>query len=117
MQAETAPLLERSASQKARQWTIATPLLLAAGALAGTSAGCLATLSGIGGPPLILMYELLAVPKVFPVPHEAKDTAAMHGLSPLSSTSMPLACGLPITSTVLLWCSRHVALVIQHLRA
>ena len=51
MQAEAALLLERSASQKARQWTITTPLLLAAGALAGTSAGCLATLSGIGGPP------------------------------------------------------------------
>ena len=66
MQAEAAPLLERSASQKARQWTIATPVLLTAGALAGTSAGCLATLSGIGGPPLILMYELLAVPKVIP---------------------------------------------------
>lgn len=66
MQAEAAPLLERTASQKARQWTIATPVLVASGALAGTSAGCLATLSGIGGPPLILMYELLAVPKVTP---------------------------------------------------
>ncbi|CAL5220614.1 g2656 [Coccomyxa viridis] len=61
--AEAQPLLERSASHKARHWTIATPKLIAAGALAGTSAGCLATLSGIGGPPLILMYELLAVPK------------------------------------------------------
>ena len=66
MQAAAAPLLERTASQKARQWTIATPVLVASGALAGTSAGCLATLSGIGGPPLILMYELLAVPKVIP---------------------------------------------------
>ncbi len=63
-QAEAQPLLERSASQKARHWTIATPKLVGAGALAGTSAGCLAVLSGIGGPPLILMYELLAVPKV-----------------------------------------------------
>jgi len=63
VQAETASLLERTASQRAREWTIATPKLLTGGILAGTSGGCLATLSGIGGPPLILMYELLAVPK------------------------------------------------------
>lgn len=63
MQAETASLLERTASQRATEWTISTPKLLTGGILAGTSGGCLATLSGIGGPPLILMYELLAVPK------------------------------------------------------
>ena len=63
-QDEAQPLLDRSASHMARHWTIAAPKLIGAGALAGTSAGCLATLSGIGGPPLILMYELLAVPKV-----------------------------------------------------
>ena len=62
-QEEAALLLDRSPSHKARTWTIKTPKLLGAGALAGTSAGCLAALSGIGGPPLILMYELLAVPK------------------------------------------------------
>ena len=93
MQAEAAPLLEQSASQKARQWTIATPLLLAAGALAGTSGGCLATLSGIGGPPLILMYELLAVPKVFPVPHEAKGSAAACGLCLLLGASRLMLVG------------------------
>lgn len=64
VQAELAPLLDRTASQKAMAWTIGTKKLIASGSLAGTSAGCLAALSGIGGPPLILMYELLAVPKV-----------------------------------------------------
>ena len=84
MQAEAAPLLERSASQKARLWTIATPLLLTAGALAGTSAGCLATLSGIGGPPLILMYELLAVPKVTPCPASGQGLSSYAWAVPTS---------------------------------
>ncbi len=38
--------------------------LIGSAALAATCSGMLSALSGIGGPPLILMFQLLAVPKV-----------------------------------------------------
>lgn len=41
-----------------------TRTLVCSGAVAATCSGMLSALSGIGGPPLILMFELLAVPKV-----------------------------------------------------
>ena len=53
----------RSASQKAAEWTLDTRVLVGVGAVAATCSGMLSALSGVGGPPLILMYELLAVPK------------------------------------------------------
>ena len=53
----------RTASQKAAAWKVDTRLLIGSGAVAATCSGVLSALSGIGGPPLILMYELLAVPK------------------------------------------------------
>ena len=54
----------RSASQKAAEWSLDTRVLVGVGAVAATCSGMLSALSGVGGPPLILMYELLAVPKV-----------------------------------------------------
>jgi hypothetical protein len=67
MHADALPVqAARTASQKAAEWKLDTRLLIASGAVAATTSGCLSALSGIGGPPLILMYELLAVPKVGP---------------------------------------------------
>ena len=43
---------------------MSTPLLFGVGATAAVFSGCLSALSGIGGPPIILMYELLRVPQV-----------------------------------------------------
>jgi len=43
---------------------VSTKLLVGAGAAAATCSGCLSALAGIGGPPIILMYELLRVPQV-----------------------------------------------------
>ena len=54
----------RTASQKAAEWTLDTRVLVSVGAVAATCSGMLSALSGVGGPPLILMYEMLAVPKV-----------------------------------------------------
>lgn len=51
-------------SKTVADWEIDTVTLVSSGAVAATAAGMLSALSGIGGPPLILMYELLAVPKV-----------------------------------------------------
>jgi len=48
----------------ARDWRVSTKLLVGAGAAAATCSGCLSALAGIGGPPIILMYELLRVPQV-----------------------------------------------------
>ncbi len=52
--------------REAREWRISTLLLVGTGATAATCSGCLAALAGIGGPPLILMYELLRVPQARP---------------------------------------------------
>lgn len=46
---------------KNRAWKI-----LAAGSVAGTLSGLMGTLAGQPGPPLILMFALLKVPKVLP---------------------------------------------------
>ena len=54
----------RSASQAAAEWTMDSWTLVPSAAVAATFAGMLSALSGIGGPPLILMFELLEVPKV-----------------------------------------------------
>ena len=45
--------------EKHRAWKI-----LAAGSVAGTLSGLMGTLAGQPGPPLILMFALLRVPKV-----------------------------------------------------
>ena len=47
--------------EKNRAWKI-----LAAGSVAGTLSGLMGTLAGQPGPPLILMFALLKVPKVLP---------------------------------------------------
>ena len=52
--------------RQAREWRVSTPLLVGVGATASVCSGCLSALSGIGGPPIILMYELLRVPQVWP---------------------------------------------------
>ena len=52
--------------REAREWRIPMLLLIGTGATAATCSGCLAALAGIGGPPLILMYELLRVPQARP---------------------------------------------------
>lgn len=57
--------VDRSASQrKAAEWSMDTRTLVGSAAVAATCSGMLSALSGIGGPPLILMFQLLAVPKV-----------------------------------------------------
>ena len=47
--------------EKYRAWKI-----LACGSVAGTLSGLMGTLAGQPGPPLILMFALLKVPKVLP---------------------------------------------------
>ena len=49
--------------RQARAWRVSAPLLVGVGATAAVCSGCLSALSGIGGPPIILMYELLRVPQ------------------------------------------------------
>ncbi|BDA49843.1 hypothetical protein COCOBI_14-4630 [Coccomyxa sp. Obi] len=56
-------LATRTASQAAAEWTMDSRTLVPSAAAAATCAGMLSALSGIGGPPLILMFELLEVPK------------------------------------------------------
>ena len=51
--------------EKNRAWKI-----LAAGSVAGTLSGLMGTLAGQPGPPLILMFALLKVPKVLKCWHE-----------------------------------------------
>lgn len=51
--------------EKNRAWKI-----LAAGSVAGTLSGLMGTLAGQPGPPLILMFALLKVPKVLKCLHE-----------------------------------------------
>ena len=50
--------------RQAREWRVSTLLLVGVGATAAVCSGCLSALSGIGGPAIILMYELLRVPQV-----------------------------------------------------
>ncbi|KAK9828094.1 hypothetical protein WJX81_003675 [Elliptochloris bilobata] len=55
--------LASAQDRQARGWRVSTPLLIGVGATAATCSGCLSALAGIGGPPIILMYELLRVPQ------------------------------------------------------
>lgn len=54
--------------------------ILGTGAVAGTLSGLIGTVSGQGGPPLIVMYAILEVPKV---------TTALFALAPAPTPCLP----------------------------
>ena len=88
---------------KNRAWKI-----LAAGSVAGTLSGLMGTLAGQPGPPLILMFALLKVPKVLlcVVPFLAA------GFCDHFSVSLQLTCRLHIHASSLLHCLYVLALLL-----
>lgn len=60
----------------AEEWSVGSVKLLSSCAVAATFSGLLGTLSGVGAPPLILMYEILRVPKVGPSPNSPSTPTA-----------------------------------------